>query len=157
MPGYRAAFVVASCAAPAVQLVMLGVRSLSEPMKLFGPTCVPIYLGIWAALAALSYSAARGYASWTRDGAPQVVRSGPLTVLAGFFQGYATTVGGYGVHSLVVAVALGPVLFRSAGPQPLVVPSEPGDDATQLHAGAGEPRSEQPRDQSPSDAARGSA
>jgi hypothetical protein len=140
MPGYRAAFVLASCAAPAVHLVMLGVRSLSQPMKLFGPTCVPIYLGIWAALAALSYTAARGYASWTRGGAPQIVWSGPATVLAGFLQGYVTTVTGYGLHSLVVAVALGPILFRSTGSQPLVVASESRDDATQLDAGAGEPR-----------------
>lgn len=158
MPGYRAAFVVASCAAPAVGLVTLGVRSLSEPMKLFGPICVPIYLAIWAALAALSYSAARGYAIWTRAGAPQVVWSGPVTVLVGFLQGYAAAVGGYGVHGLVVVLTLGPVLFRSASSKPLVVVSEPRDDAqAQLHSGADAARSNQPRDQRPSDAARGSA
>jgi hypothetical protein len=157
MPGYRAAFITASCVAPGVGLVMLGVRSLSEPMKLFGPMCVPIHLAIWAALAALSFSAARGYARWARGGAPQGVWSGPLIILVGFLQGYAAAMSDYGLHALVAVVALGPALFRSASPEPLVAVGESRDDAAQLHARADEPRSSQPRDQGPSDAARGSA
>lgn len=75
---------------------------------------------IWAGLAALSYSASREYATWTRAEAPQVARSGALIVLVGFLQGYAVVMGGYGVYGLLAVLALGPILFRSqkAAPEP---------------------------------------
>jgi len=55
---HRGAFVLASCAAPLVPLVALGIRSTHEPMKLFGPACVPIYIAIWAGVSAAAYSLA---------------------------------------------------------------------------------------------------
>ena len=128
----RVGFVAASCAAPAVNLVTLGLLSLEQPMKLFGPACVPIYLAIWAALAYGSYRGAHAYASWARGQTAQESRSLNMALLVGFAQGYAVAAGGYWLQSLVAVVGLGPVLFRSQASAPLGGHGASGMDADEL-------------------------
>lgn len=114
MIGHRGAFLLASCAAPLVPLTALGIRSTREPMKLFGPACVPIYIAIWACVCAAAYAAARLLATWVRSSTPQVGRSAYLSVTVGLLLGLAVTFfGNYWPWSLGAVVALGPVLFRT--------------------------------------------
>jgi hypothetical protein len=114
MIGHRGAFVLASCAAPLVPLVSLGIRSLHEPMKLFGPVCVPIYITIWAGVSAAVYAAAGLLASWVRASTPQVGRSACLSAIAGLLLGLvATAVDGSWPWGLGATIAFGPVLFRT--------------------------------------------
>lgn len=123
MIGHRGAFVLASCAAPLVPLVHTGIRSMSEPMKLFGPACVPIYIMIWAAVAAATHAVARMLACLVRSSRPQVGRSVCLSAFTGLLLGLAVTF--FGRHwpwILAAVVLLGPVLFQTR------------HDATQLGA-----------------------
>lgn len=141
MLGHRGAFVLASCAAPVVPLVALGVRSLHEPMKLFGPTCVPIYLAIWAALSALAYGTGGFFASLLRGSVPQVGRSTHLSAAAGLLLGLDAAIFEHAPLGLAAIALLGPALFRSRRPEDAATRTamndalQPGSEANGNSAG----------------------